>query len=76
MEAMVAEVKAAIESAEAWQKEDPGDNRFESRTAESCGWTVRIAYTGRRQDGTASKGGIVLHLTTELAALARQKAEA
>lgn len=76
MEAMVAEVKAAIESVETWQSEDSGDNRFEFRTAESCGWKVRIVFSGRRQDGTASKGGIVLHLTTELAALARKRAEA
>jgi hypothetical protein len=74
----VAEIGAAIEAAGEWAKEQPREG-FEFRTVTSQGWTIRVGFgvhEGREfQDGTACKGGEIYHLSPELVAAARRKAE-
>jgi hypothetical protein len=76
---VIAEIRAAIEASGDWV-EDPSERGFAFHHVTSQGWTIRIGYGAmggaQHQDGTACKAGTIVHLTPELALLARRKAEA
>lgn len=78
-EELVAEIQAAIESTSQGDWEVLGkENGFDFVKAKVNDWTIRLGYGKSAglplQDGTAVRGGTILHLTPEHARLARLRA--